>query len=65
MDYFDLNPDEFDDVGEAEATGGFFDTRAGFIASRERTPPEALDASWEFYRGISFNSFALTLTLTP
>lgn len=36
-----------------------------FKTQRERTPPEALDASWEFYQGISFNSFALTLTLTP
>ena len=65
MDHFELTPDAFDDLDEAQDTSGFFSTRAGFIASKEVTPGTPLNMAWTYDGFIYFRAFALTVTVTP
>lgn len=66
MENFDLTPDVFTDLAEHHDASGFFSTQAAFIATRDLSQGDPLNASWQYTTNpfISFIGTALVITVT-
>lgn len=65
MNHFELIPDDFTDLAELHDPWPFA-TIAAFIAARERTTGDPLEAEWAYTTnpGINYDHVALVITVT-